>query len=172
MQCEMCGETIRGTPKLVRVEGAELQVCSKCEKYGTEVQQVRRTDLKSPARGGAEKPASAAARAPAQIWHKRDMFDFMGGEVVEDYADRIKHARMEKGLSQKDLAMQMKEKEHLIKKIENAELMPEDDVRKKLEKVLEIRLLDAPAEAEAEKKVPGNLAPTLGDLTIIRKVKK
>lgn len=172
MQCEMCGETVRGTPKLVRVEGAELQVCSKCEKYGTEVQQVRRTDLKIPARGAVAKPASTASGAPAQIWHKRDMFDFMGGEVVEDYADRIKHARMEKGLSQKDLAMQMKEKEHLIKKIENAELIPEDNVRKKLEKVLEIRLIDAPVETEVEKKVPGSLTPTLGDLTIIRKVKK
>jgi len=172
MQCEMCGETVRGAPKLVRVEGAELQVCSKCEKFGTEVQQVRRMDLKIPARGSAAKPAITAAGAAGQIWHKRDMFDFMGGEVVEDYAARIKHARMEKGLTQKDLAMQMKEKEHLIKKIENAELIPEENVRKKLEKVLEISLIDAPAEAETEKKVPGILTPTLGDLTIIRKVKK
>ena len=37
MQCEMCGETIRGIPKLIRVEGAELQVCSRCGKFGTEV---------------------------------------------------------------------------------------------------------------------------------------
>jgi putative transcription factor len=63
---------------------------------------------------------------------------------------------MEKGLSQKDLAMQMKEKEHLVKKIENSELIPEDDVRKKLEKVLEIRLIDAPSD-EAEKKVQSKL---------------
>jgi putative transcription factor len=173
MQCEMCGETVRGAPKLVRVEGAELQVCSKCEKYGTEVQQVRRTDLlKLTTRGPAAKPAATAASAAGTTWHKRDMFDFMGGEVVEDYAARIKHARMEKGLTQKDLAMIMKEKEHLIKKIENAELIPEENVRKKLEKVLEIMLLDAPAEIDAGKKVPGSLTPTLGDLTIIRKVKK
>ena len=32
MQCEMCGETIRGIPKLVRVEGAELQVCIEVRK--------------------------------------------------------------------------------------------------------------------------------------------
>ena len=172
MQCEMCGETVRGAPKLVRVEGAELSVCSKCEKFGTEVQQVRRTDLKIAPRSPAGKPASPGAGAASSNWHKRDMFDFMGGEVVEDYAARIKHARMEKGLTQKDLAMQMKEKEHLIKKIENAELIPEENVRKKLEKVLEIMLLDAPAEAEATKKVPGSLSATLGDLTIIRKVKK
>ena len=95
----------------------------------------------------------------------------MEGEIVDDYSERIRHARMEKGLSQKDLAMQMKEKEHLIKKIENRELIPEEDVRKKLEKTLGIRLIDAPV-TESEKKVQSRLAPTLGDLTTIRKARK
>jgi len=99
------------------------------------------------------------------------MFDYMGGDIVEDYAERIRKARMERGLSQKDLAMQMKEKELLIKKIEKAELIPEEDVRKKLEKVLEIHLVDAISD-EAEKKTQGKITQTLGDLTIIRKVKK
>jgi putative transcription factor len=169
MQCEMCGETIRGAPKLVRVEGAELQVCSKCEKFGTEVQQVRRTDLVRPS---IQKQGSAKAPvATPSLYRKRDLFDYMEGEIVDDYDKRIKVARMEKGLSQKDLAMQMKEKEHLIQKIENHDLIPEENVRKKLEKVLGIRLIDAP-ETDIEKKVPGSLAPTLGDLTIIRKSKK
>ena len=172
MQCEMCGDTIRGTPKLVRVEGAELQVCTKCEKFGTEVQQVRRKDLVRPAatapRAGITPGAGGAVPA---IRRKRDLFDYMEGEIVEDYAVRIRKARMEKGLSLKDLAMQIKEREHLIKKIENSELIPEEDVRKKLEKILEIRLIDAPV-TEAEKKVQSKLTPTLGDLTIIRKVKK
>lgn len=169
MQCEMCGETIRGAPKLVRVEGAELQVCSKCEKFGTAVQQVRRTDLirpTAPRAPGAKVPAAAPS-----AYRKRDMFDYIEGDIVDDYHERIKRARLEKGLSQKDLALQMKEKEHLIQKIENHDLIPEENVRKKLEKVLGIRLIDAP-ETEVEKKVPGTLAPTLGDLTIIRKAKK
>jgi len=169
MQCEMCGETIRGAPKLVRVEGAELQVCSKCEKYGTEVQQVRRTDLVRPTvskAGSARMPAAAPS-----AYRKRDMFDFIEGDIVDDYHERIKRARLDMGLSQKDLALQMKEKEHLIQKIENHDLIPEENVRKKLEKVLGIRLIDAP-ETEVEKKVPGSLAPTLGDLTIIRKARK
>lgn len=171
MQCEMCGETIRGAPKLVRVEGAELQVCSKCEKFGTEVQQPRRTGLAT-ARPAAPRPGKPGAPAAApSAYRKRDMFDFMEGEIVDDFAARIRHAREGKGLSQKDLAMQLKEKEHLIKKIENNELVPEEDVRKKLEKALSIRLIDAP-ESEAEKKVASKLAPTLGDVTIIRKTKK
>jgi putative transcription factor len=166
----MCGETIRGPPKLVRVEGAELQVCARCGKFGTEVQQVRRTDVVRPS--GA-KPAGNV-RSPSvtpSAYRKRDMFDFIEGEIVDDYNVRIRNARMEKGLSQKDLAMQMKEKEHLIQKIENRDLIPEDNVRKKLEKVLGIRLIDAP-DTDVEKKVPGSMAPTLGDLTIIRKAKK
>ncbi len=167
----MCGETIRGAPKLVRVEGAELSVCSKCEKFGTEVQQVRRTDIRTPMKGSTARPAPAPAGGAAQIRYKRDMFDFMEGEIVEDYAARIRHAREEKGLSQKDLAMQMKEKEHLIRKIENRELIPEDDVRKKLEKALDIRLIDSTV-SEDEKKTQSKLTPTLGDLTIIRKTKK
>jgi putative transcription factor len=171
MQCEICGETIRGTPKLVRVEGAELQVCSMCGKFGTEVQQVRRTDLVRPAAttprpGGA--PGTGGA-VPA-IRRKRDLFDYMEGEISEDYSQRIRQARMEKGLSTKDLAMQIKEREHLIKKIENGELIPEEVVRRKLEKILEIRLIDAPV-TEAEKKVQGKITSTLGDLTIIKKEK-
>jgi putative transcription factor len=167
----MCGETIRGTPKLVRVEGAELQVCSKCGKYGTEVQQVRRTGIAAgrPATPKQGKPGITVANPSA--YRKRDLFDYMEGEIVDDYAVRIRHAREEKGLSQKDLAMQLKEKEHLIKKIENGELIPEDAVRRKLEKALEIRLVDV-QEADAEKKVQSRITSTLGDLTIIRKAKK
>jgi putative transcription factor len=171
MQCEMCGEEIRGAPKLVRVEGAELQVCMKCGKFGTEVQQVRRTDLRIAPKAAGGRPAPAPAGGTAPTWHKRDMFDFMEGDVVDDYAIRIRHAREEKGLSQKDLAMQLKEKEHLIRKIENSDLIPEEDMRKKLEKALGIRLIDSQV-SEEEKKVSSKLAPTLGDLTIIRKAKK
>ena len=171
MQCEMCGEEIRGPPKLVRIEGAELQVCMKCGKFGTEVQQVRRTDIRAAQKPAGGRPGPAPMGGPVQVRHKRDMFDFMEGDVVDDYAARIRHAREAKGLSQKDLAMQLKEKEHLIRKIENSELIPEEDVRKKLEKALGIRLIDAMISDE-EKKLPGKLAPTLGDLTIIRKAKK
>ena len=72
MQCEMCGETIRGMAKLVRVEGAELQVCGRCEKYGTEVQQPKRADVRRPVAG----PVSAARPAAIPLARrKRDLFD-------------------------------------------------------------------------------------------------
>ncbi len=169
MQCEMCGETIRGIPKLIRVEGAELQVCSRCGKFGTEVQQPRRADVQRPAGRSAQGAAKAPAGLPVQ--RKRDMFDYMEGEIAEDYAERVKNARMEKGLSQKDLALQLMVRELLIKKIEKGELIPEEEVRRKLEKVLGIKLVDV-LTTDAEKKTQGKITQTLGDLTIIRKSKK
>jgi len=65
----------------------------------------------------------------------------------------------------------MKEKELLVKKIEKGDLIPEDDVRKKLEKTLGIRLIDSPPEEEG-RKAPGKVVPTLGDVISIKKVNK
>jgi len=159
----MCGANIQGPPKTVRIEGALLDVCSQCAKYGTEVQKP----MKAETRG------SPALRRPAflPIRKQRDVLDMMEGEIVEDYGLRIRNARMERGLSQKDLAMELKEKELLIKKIEKGDLIPEDTLRIKLERALQIRLIDIPAEAE-EKKKTGKVVPTLGDVISIKKVHK
>jgi len=99
------------------------------------------------------------------------MFDMIEGDIVDDYGDRIKHARMERGWTQKDLAMELMVRELLIKKIENNDLIPEDDIRQKLEKALDIRLIDIP-EDERERQRQKNLVPTLGDVISIKKVKK
>ena len=163
MQCELCGGKIQGPAKTVRVEGAELVVCSQCSRYGTEVQRPAKPE---PRAGTASRPGKIA---PAR--RTRDVFDLIEGEIVEDYGERIRRARMEKGLSQKDLAMQLKEKELLIKKIEKGDLIPEDDVRRKLEKALEIRLIDSPGEDEGVRR-GGKVVPTLGDLISLKKVRK
>lgn len=163
MQCELCGAKIQGPPKTVRIEGALLEVCSQCEKYGTEVQKPKKAEL----RGG---PVPRRP-VPVPVRKQRDILDLMEGEIVEDYGTRIRNARMERGWSQKDLAMELKEKELLIKKIEKGDLIPEDNLRIKLERALSIRLIDMPAEAD-EKKKTGKVVPTLGDVISIKKVHK
>ena len=161
--CEMCGAAIHGPPKTVRIEGAELDVCSQCAKYGTEVQKQKKPE---PRKGG---PAARTVATPVR--KTRDILDMIEGEIVEDYGERIRNARMERGLSQKDLALELKEKELLIKKIEKGDLIPEDDVRIKLERALSIRLIDT-SEISEEKKKPGKVVPTLGDVISIKKVQK
>ena len=162
MQCELCGATLKGTGKTVRIEGAELQVCVQCEKYGKEVQRPKKSTL-------TKGPARPIAMPPTK--RRRDVFDMIVGEIVEDYGDRIRKARMEKGWTTKELALELKERELLIKRIEKGDLIPEDEVREKLEKALGIKLIEGAAEEEAKRK-QGQVVPTLGDVISIRKVQK
>lgn len=158
MQCELCGDTIHGSPKRVNIEGAVLQVCLKCARLGVEVAQPR------PAAPGRRAPA-----APAAPQRKgRDVFDLMVGEVVDDFGERIKRARLDKNWTQKDLANEIKEREILIKKIEKGDLIPEDQVRVKLEKALGISLLDV-SEDEIKSQKTGRISTTLGDIIKIKK---
>jgi putative transcription factor len=160
MQCELCGAIIKGAPKRVRIEGAVLQVCPKCATLGVEVAQPRPVESK--------RKAAAAAAPSAPLRRGRDVFDMMVGEVVEDYGERIKSARLAKNWTQKDLANEIKEREILIRKIEKGDLVPEDDVRVKLEKVLGIALLDV-SDEEVKRQKGGKLATTVGDIIKIKR---
>ena len=165
MQCELCGAKIQGQPKTVRIEGALLEVCAQCAKYGIEVQ------IPKKAEGRGKPVAGKPVPSPTPVRRRRDVLDMIEGEIVDDYGNRIRNARMERGWTQKDLAMELKEKELLIKKIEKGDLIPEDDVRIKLERALNIRLIDI-SEETSEKKKGGKVVPTLGDVISIKKVHK
>ena len=158
MQCELCGAPIQGPPKTIQIEGAELCVCVRCAKHGTEVQQSRQRVVQ-------KKTGIAVTQTRRRA---RDVFDLMEGEIVEDYADRIRAAREEKEWSTLDLAQEVKEREVLIKKIEKGDLIPEDDVRRKLERALGIRLIDS-AEDAASTGGPGRMTMTIGDVIAFRK---
>ncbi|MBP2133005.1 putative transcription factor [Methanomicrobium sp. W14] len=167
-ECEVCGEVIRGKPILVSIGGAKMSVCSKCAKLGTPLEQPG-SEIRNQSSGKIRTVPSSGRISTASRKRAKDVFDFMNEEIVEDFSERIRKARIEKGLSQKDLALELKEKEGLIKKIEKG-LTPEDSVRKKLEDTLEIKLLDTMDSSEATGK-KGNITPTLGDVMKIKKVK-
>ena len=166
MQCELCGGEIRGAPRTVHIEGAELRVCVPCSKYGTEVQKPRASAggpaPAAPRRTGAPPPPQPAAR------RRRDLFDRLSGELAEDYPERIRNARVAKGWTQKQLALEIMERELLIKKVEKGDLIPEEELRKKLEKVLGISLLESEKEEVKSAKGKG-ITTTFGDIISIRK---
>ncbi|NOQ33761.1 MAG: TIGR00270 family protein [Methanosarcinales archaeon] len=145
MQCEICGSNIRGKAHRVILEGTELNVCDACSKYGHEVKQVPKA---TPTRTGIGTGKAPAGRVPAGITFRTgsrrrpDMFDQMNDELLSDYGFAIRRAREARGMSQEELALEMREKSSLIKKIEREDLRPEDNVRKKLERVLGISLTE------------------------------
>jgi len=66
-------------------------------------------------------------------------------EIVEDYNEIVRKARVSLGLTQEELAKQIGEKATIIKKIESGEFRPSISLARKLEKFLRVMLL-VPAE--------------------------
>ncbi|HJJ99175.1 MAG TPA: multiprotein bridging factor aMBF1 [Methanocorpusculum sp.] len=165
--CELCGSSLTKKGKLVQIEGAKpMKVCDKCAKLGTEVRAPRPMPVEFGRstvvrKGPVQAPAASAPR-------KRDMFDYMEGDIVEDFPGRIAAARQVKGFSQKDLAFVLKMQVVDIKKLERGEREPTEAERKKLETELGIELLDTGGDADAFRQV-GVAATTLGDAPQIKR---
>jgi len=171
----MCGDST-SSPKTVKVEGAELQVCADCADFGTEVRDQdagSSTSTKystsgstsSSGSGGGGGTSSSSGGGGSSRSRRSDMFDDMD-EVATDYDERIRHAREEADLSQSDLADELNEKASLIRKLEHGETLPSDDVQKKLERYLDISLSGGvEAEEDAEWEGGGDAGEyTLGDV--------
>ncbi len=158
MQCEICGDDIKGNPIRVMVEGTVLDVCGKCAHYG------KPQDKWTPV----SRKMTPTERVIVTHRPKRDVFDRLEDEIVPDYAQVIKKARESQGLTIEELASKMMEKATLIRKIEREELIPEDTVRKKLEATLNIKLTE---KVSSQDQRGGGFirGTTLGDVAIIRK---
>ena len=166
----MCGAET-ASPKTIKVEGAELDVCDNCVDFGTEVktQQSSSTSTKYSTSSSSGKSSGSSGTSQSSSGGSRsrpsDMFDDMD-EVAQDYDDRIRSARESRGLSQEDLAKELNEKASLIRKLERGDMLPSDSVQKKLEKKLEISLTVGSGGADDEEWSGGSSTggTTLGDV--------
>jgi len=126
MDCEICGkETNKG--KLVMVEGTMMTACAGCASFGKEVEKPR------------EGPVQSQVKILTPPNYREDSFD-IGLEIVPDYGKIIRQAREQKGLTTKELAMKIFEKESLLHRYENQAIKPSDAIIGKLEKQLGIKL--------------------------------
>jgi putative transcription factor len=91
------------------------------------------------------------------------MFDDMD-EIAADYDQKIREAREGRDLSQEDLADSLNEKASLIRKLERGDILPSDDVRKKLERKLEISLVEGSDGEDNEWSGGSSTTTTLGDV--------
>ncbi|WP_336022944.1 multiprotein bridging factor aMBF1 [Halobellus salinisoli] len=173
-QCEMCGNE-RPSLTTVKVEGAELELCDDCKEFGTEVRtessssQSTKYSTSSTSKSSGSSGASSASSSSGggssggSTRRRRDMFDTMD-EVAADYDQRIREAREGLGLSQEDLAKSLNEKASLIRKLERGDILPSDDVQKKLERKLEISLVEGEDTDDSEWSGGSSTTTTLGDV--------
>ncbi|MDV0446951.1 hypothetical protein MsAg5_08190 [Methanosarcinaceae archaeon Ag5] len=162
-ECEICGKKIRGDTTTIKIEGAEFNACQECTKLGPVV--VKKQTI-------APQVSSSApvkhVKSPTGTRPAKNYFADLDNEIVEDYDVVIKKAREAKGLTQEELALQIKEKAPLIKKIERKEIHPEEAVIRKLERALDIQLMESKETGETFQSHKTGGA-TLGDIAFVKR---
>ncbi len=148
MNCEMCGADY---PKLikVRIEGTILNVCPNCAKFGVEVEEKKfnkiseNITVKFPEKKinvvTYNKPFKKTAVRKKPI--RKDDAEKL--DVVENYAELIKNRREKLLMTQDELAQKVLERKNVLSKIERNELLPDIELARKLERVLDLKLLES-----------------------------
>lgn len=151
INCELCGKVDEIFNRAL-IEGVELNVCSGCSKFGKVLGPVKKDVIKAiPKEKGIEA--------------KEEKIELL----VENYAGIIKKKRESMGLSQKDFAKIINERESVVHKIETGNFEPQLSLAKKLEKVLRVKLVEEHEERHKIIKKRREESFTLGDFINIKK---
>ncbi len=152
MQCELCGNESKEC-KLATVDGVKMMLCPGCMRHGKGLKPSLHAE-----------PRTAVLRRISRP-REKDVFVNMDKELVTGWNEKIKEAREKKGLTREQLGFNIGERTVTISKIENGDLRPSDKVITKLEKELEIKLIEevrvVPTHQSQELKYGSGL--TLGD---------
>lgn len=162
--CEMCG-TDSTKAKRVFLEGTLLMLCPKCAKFGQESvekeeeerSQVPPTRAPAPYTGTG-KSGSGRSLDPGEI------------ALSEDYHKTISKARNKMGMTQEDLARKLNERKSVIAKLESKQLRPNDVLRRKLERALNVVLTEK-VQATGLQMSEGGRGVTIGDMIKMKKNK-
>lgn len=139
MICDMCGSS--GEMVRAEVEGAIINLCQKCSRFGKVLGPVRVQGFERPRKHEPENTQIINAEYPA----------------------KIRGARERSGLTQKEFATRLNEKESLIHQLESGSMEPSISLARKLEKFLRIRLVEEYSESHDVQKGSREQGFTLGD---------
>ena len=131
MQCELCGRESKGCREAT-IDNVPMMLCSDCIRHGENVEPLTKTPLK----------VKSYITRKAKKTTSKDIYDGMQKELVPNWHEIIKEARKKKGLTREDLGFKIGERTVTIAKIENGDLRPPDKLIKKLEKELNINLME------------------------------
>ncbi len=147
----MCGKQTNKLIK-IKIDGAILNVCEDCARFGEPVEEKKYNSLsetltiKFPEKKiivpQHKKPFKKPLNRdnPKKIYRKPENIENL--DIVEDYARLIKSKREQMGMTQEELAQKILERKNVLSNIERGELLPDINTAKKLEKVLNIKLIE------------------------------
>ncbi|MEJ2248386.1 MAG: multiprotein bridging factor aMBF1, partial [Candidatus Lokiarchaeota archaeon] len=144
--CPICGGVIWGGGEKVLIEGAKIRVCQSCAQHGKKI--VTRSKKSRRAYSSRMRTKKATQKTIPKYTPSKNE-DLV---VVSDYSNRIRNARNMRNLTQEKFAQQIQEKESLLRRIEAAKTKPTLKLAKKLEKALDIKLLEQADEVVVDTK--------------------
>ena len=152
MLCEMCGVDV-ASPILIKISGSILRTCQKCSTMGVEATEMEKI-------GNKEYISNMLNKRSERLKEKEIEYDKI---LVENFGILIKRGREEKKWSQQELAIKISEKRSTIASIENRQYKPENKLITKLERILEIKLMEN-VEIKKQEKSSKAVGITLADL--------
>ena len=133
MECEICGKPVpENNPIRAKIEGSVMVVCKECSKLG-KIQ-------KAP-----PKPRYVQQKNKKQKDTRNKNYsrrDEPSEELIEDFSNEVRKARESKDWSREDLGRKINERVSVITRIETGKMTPDIKLTKKLEKTLNIKLLE------------------------------
>lgn len=134
MECEICGKPVpEHNPIRAKIEGSVMVVCKECSKLGKiqkappKPKYVKQTNTK---RNTTKKTRNYSRR------------DEPTEELIEDFSNEVRRAREAKNWSREDLGKKINERVSVITRIETGKMTPDLKLTKKLEKALNVKLLE------------------------------
>ena len=133
-ECEICGKPVpENNPIRAKIEGSVMVVCKECSKLGTVQKAPPKPKYLKQNKG--KKPANTRKRN-----YPRN--DEPSEELIEDFSFEVRKAREAKDWSREDLGKKINERVSVITRIETGKMTPDTKLTKKLEKALNIKLLE------------------------------
>lgn len=160
MRCELCGKD-SSTVRPAYVDGARLSVCQGCVRFSDESKGSR--GRSSGASGPSLSVIEERLERRQRRMKARDVYAVETKELVLDYQDIIKDARREKGWDQEALAKNINERKSVVTQIEAGSLTPSDQLIRKLERALDVKLTEMLASTGGQKGSGSGASMTLGD---------
>lgn len=134
MECEICGKPVpEHNPIRAKIEGSVMVVCKECSKLGT-IQKAP-PKPKYMKQDKSKRPKNTKSRN-----YSRN--DEPSEELIEDFELKVRNARESKDWSREDLGKKINERVSVITRIETGKMTPDVKLTRKLEKALNIKLLE------------------------------
>jgi putative transcription factor len=142
MLCEMCGKDVESTSR-VRIEGSVLALCPDCARFGKALDPVpapAQVAAMGARRTGYPGGASRAGGTPRSM-QERDLYQEIGEmELAPDWSKRIRVARETLQWTPEQLGKKLNEKKSVVLKIESGSFRPPDELVRRIERMLKVRL--------------------------------